>query len=87
LAIAVNMAALTAAAAVHSIWLARPSRWPQRFGASRHADARALTDATEQAELLTLVVVVVLGSVVIHGVGAPVAAHAYARSQTNRLTA
>jgi hypothetical protein len=46
-----------------------------------------LTDATEQAELLTLVVVVVLGSVVIHGVGAPVAAHAYARSQTNRLTA
>lgn len=41
-------------------------------------------DAAEQAILVT--VVVVLGSVVIHGVGAPVAARAFARSQT-RLTA
>jgi sodium/hydrogen antiporter len=41
-------------------------------------------DAAEQAILVT--VVVVLGSVVIHGVGAPAAARAFARSQT-RLSA
>jgi NhaP-type Na+/H+ or K+/H+ antiporter len=40
-----------------------------------------LDGAAEHAVLLTMVVVV-LGSVVIHGVGAPLAAHAYARSQT-----
>jgi NhaP-type Na+/H+ or K+/H+ antiporter len=34
----------------------------------------------EQADSLTMVVVVVLGSVVLHGLGAPAAAHAYARS-------
>jgi NhaP-type Na+/H+ or K+/H+ antiporter len=45
----------------------------------------ALTDESEQAGLLTLVVLVILGSVVIHGVGAPVAARAYARSQANQL--
>jgi len=33
----------------------------------------------EQADSLTMVVVVVLGSVVLHGLGAPAAAHAYAR--------
>lgn len=40
-----------------------------------------LDGGAEHAVLLTMVVVV-LGSVVIHGVGAPLAAHAYARSQT-----
>ncbi|WP_006241607.1 cation:proton antiporter [Mycolicibacterium tusciae] len=40
-------------------------------------------DAADQAILAT--VVVVLGSVVIHGIGAPAAAHAYGKSQT-RLT-
>jgi NhaP-type Na+/H+ or K+/H+ antiporter len=39
----------------------------------------ALIGSSEQMALLTMVVVV-LGSVVIHGIGAPVAAHAYARS-------
>jgi len=39
----------------------------------------ALADEAEQEDLLTLVVVV-LGSVVIHGIGAPAAADAYARS-------
>ncbi len=33
-------------------------------------------------QVLLMTVVVVLGSVAIHGIGAPVAAHAYARSQT-----
>ncbi len=41
-------------------------------------------DAADQAVLAT--VVVVLGSVVVHGIGAPAAEHAYSRSQT-RLTA
>ena len=38
-----------------------------------------LIGSSEQMALLAMVVVV-LGSVVIHGIGAPVAAHAYARS-------
>lgn len=37
-------------------------------------------DAADQAILAT--VVVVLGSVIVHGIGAPAAAHAYGRSQT-----
>lgn len=40
-----------------------------------------LDGGAEHAVLLTMVLVV-LGSVVIHGVGAPLAAHAYARSRT-----
>lgn len=40
----------------------------------------ALDGDAAQADTLTMVVVVVLGSVVLHGVGAPAAARAYARS-------
>jgi len=38
----------------------------------------------EQVDSLTMVVVVVLGSVVLHGVGAPAAARAYARSHAGQ---
>jgi sodium/hydrogen antiporter len=44
-----------------------------------------LTGVAETAALMTMVIAV-LGSVVLHGVGAPAAAHAYRRSQT-RLAA
>jgi NhaP-type Na+/H+ or K+/H+ antiporter len=40
-----------------------------------------LTGTAEQAVLMTMVIAV-LGSVVLHGVGAPAAAHAYGRAQT-----
>ena len=43
-----------------------------------------LGGSAETAALMTMVIAV-LGSVVLHGVGAPAAAHAYRRSQT-RLT-
>ena len=40
----------------------------------------ALDGDAAQSDTLTMVVVVVLGSVVLHGLGAPAAAHAYARA-------
>jgi sodium/hydrogen antiporter len=40
-----------------------------------------LTDDDERAALMTMVIAV-LGSVILHGVGAPAAARAYYRSQT-----
>ncbi|MET0474956.1 MAG: cation:proton antiporter [Mycobacterium sp.] len=43
-----------------------------------------LTDRAEDAALLTMVVTV-LGSVLIHGIGAPAAARAFQRAQANRM--
>jgi sodium/hydrogen antiporter len=40
----------------------------------------------EQFDSLTMVVVVVLGSVVLHGLGAPAAARAYARTNPAQST-
>ncbi|MCW2730299.1 MAG: NhaP-type Na+/H+ and antiporters with a unique C-terminal domain protein [Mycobacterium sp.] len=44
-----------------------------------------LTDQAETAALLTMVVTV-LGSVLLHGIGAPTAARAFNRAQANRMT-
>jgi NhaP-type Na+/H+ or K+/H+ antiporter len=43
-----------------------------------------LTDRAETAALLTMVVTV-LGSVLLHGIGAPTAARAFTRAQANRM--